>query len=96
MEETLPSKSNDTPSVSSRPIQRIANARRMWPCATTRTSAGVDPLWGVFRLVSWNRVRMSCTSLSRRVSIACGDLQGFWKDEGLVFFFSFHVAFRSA
>lgn len=54
------------------PVQRIANARRIWPCATTRTS----PLGGsgFSRLGRWYFSLISAMSASRRRTTSSGDL----------------------
>lgn len=74
MTDNKPSSINDTPSDNSLPIHRIANARKIWPCATRSTSqTGASP-FGLPMALSWKRVRMSLTTLSRRLATSAGDL----------------------
>ena len=81
MVESIPSNSKDTPSVNSRPIHRMANARRICPCATRRTSHGdagafAFALRGLPPIISlWYRSRMSLTRRSRRLVTSAGDLK---------------------
>ena len=57
------------------PIQRPANARRIWPCATTRTSHGsLSPFFASFILGSWKRDRILAINSSHRSVTCSGDL----------------------
>lgn len=63
-----------TPSSSSLPIHRIAKARRMCPCATTRTSPAPHSSFGLPMTGLWYVSLISDIRASRRDTTSLGDL----------------------
>ena len=72
-----PSNNRLTPSANSLPIHRIANALRMWPWATSRTSllCAASSSLGAPMAWAWKRVRMAWMRRSRRWVMSFGDLE---------------------
>lgn len=80
----VPSRRSVTPLASSWLIHRIAKARRMCPCATTRTSPDTPSPLGFPVTSLWYLDRISSISVSNRSVTSFGDLVSSWTPKSVI------------